>query len=168
MSEPFESFRGWSLLESRDPAFRLGSLPPWLNPCLLFMASSFSPLTSALRSSTSIHKASFAAVARIPMLGSSVPGQRWVGGEGGRGHLLSGFIKRKLNINIKWELTIYGHFIWKISPAVGRVKKLIMVDLYAMSVLSSLCVYAYGCRVILNNGNDAGPSLPRRSFCAPN
>lgn len=43
-----------------------------------------------------------------------------------------------------------------------------MVDLSAMSVLFSLCVYAYGCRVILNNGNDEGPSLHRRSFCAPN
>lgn len=82
--------------------------------------------------------------------------------------MLSGFINHKLNININWELTIYGHFIWKISPAVEILKKLIMVDLYAMSVLFSLCVYAYGCRVILNNGNDEGPSLHRRSFCAPN
>ena len=61
------------------------------------MASPFPLLTDSLKSSMYIHKDSFAAGSSI--FGSSVKGQRRVGGESEIEWWLSGLINRKLIIN---------------------------------------------------------------------
>lgn len=68
-------------MDRGDPTFLAWSFPLWLEQCLLFMASSFAPLTDSLESSMGVFKDSCAALAESSVFGCSVKDQRWFGVE---------------------------------------------------------------------------------------